>query len=281
MDLPSVFTDFPAHRKIAEKVLRLLEQDERVLGVYLSGSFASGRPDEYSDLDFGILVPAEAREQILQEHAKLRAQVGDILADFPATHLGDPNLLITFYREDYPVHVDFQYRIKEELTPRARDRNVAVLLDRSGALEEWKAACGDAVESDAPTPEQLQYFEDRLWAWCIYTDSKIKRGELWEAREAIEYIRNNVLVRVAYYLRSLPFEGNRRIDTKFPRETTSLLESTLPAGHSQKEYSDALFALANAYVQLMDETTRRFGVRIQTKDRGYFIRLLRDQAGRT
>jgi len=264
-----------------EKVLGLLEQDQRVLGVYLSGSFASGKPDAYSDLDFGILVPAEARAQIRQEHEKLRAQVGDILSDFPATHLGDPNQVITFYREDYPVHVDCQYRIKEELTPRARDRNVLVLLDRSGELEEWKDACGGAVESHAPTAEQLQYFEDRLWAWCIYTDSKIKRGELWEARDAIEYIRNSVLVRVAYYLHSLSFEGNRRVDTKFPGATISLLESTLQGGHSQKEYSDALLALANAYVQLMDKTTRRFGVRIQTKDRDYFIGLLRDQAGRT
>jgi predicted nucleotidyltransferase len=281
MELPSAFADFPTHRRIAERILGLLEQDARVLGVYLSGSFASGKPDVYSDLDFGILVRAEAREQVRQEHEKLRAQVGDILSDFPATHLGDPNQVITLYREDCPVHVDYQYRIKEELTPRAKDRNVLVLLDRSGELEEWKDACGGAVESPAPTPEQLQYFEDRLWAWCIYTGSKIKRGELWEAREAIEYIRNNVLVRVAYYLHSLPFEGNRRIDTKFPGATISLLESTLRGGHSQKEYSDALFALANAYVQLMDKTTRRFGVRIQTRDRGYFIGLLRDQAGRT
>ena len=37
--LPRTFDDFADHRRIAENILRLLREDERVLGVYLSGSF--------------------------------------------------------------------------------------------------------------------------------------------------------------------------------------------------------------------------------------------------
>lgn len=270
MQLPSTFVQLPTHKKIAEKIFDLLHQDERVLGIYLSGSFAHGKPDIYSDLDFYILVPAESREQIKKDHEKLRGQVGDIVSSFPATHLGDPNQFITFYRESYPIHVDYQYRIRDELVPRKKDRDALILLDKSGELKEWKDKCGSMEESYSPTQEQLQYFEDRFWAWCIYTDSKIKRGELWEARDAIEYLRNNVLVRLAYYIHALRFEGNRRVETKFPKAIVSSLDATLQKGTLQTHYSDALLAIANCYVEFMDEAAKKFNIKIQEKDREYF-----------
>ena len=275
MTFSSAFEQFPAHKKIAERISDLLQQDERVLGIYVSGSFAYGQPDMYSDLDFYILVPLELREQIKKDHETLRGQVGDIVSDFPATHLGDPNQFITFYQDSYPIHVDYQYRVKDELAPRKIDKDVLILLDRSGELQEWKDKCASVEESYSPTQEQLQYLEDRFWAWCIYTDSKIKRGELWAARDAIEYMRNNVLIRLVYYIHSLRSEGNRRIETKFPKEIPSLLESTLQKGHSQKDYGNALLALANCYVGLMNEATKIFSIEIQEKDREYFKGFLR------
>lgn len=275
IELPSSLSTFPTHKKIAERIVALLQQDKRVHGIYLSGSFACGRPDAYSDLDFYILVPEETREQIKADHKTLREKAGDVVSDVVATHLGDPNQFITFYREDYPVHVDYQYRVSAELVPQRKDRDVLVLLDRSGELLEWKNKCADAVEIHSPTQESLQYFEDRFWGWCIYTDSKIKRGELWEPRDAVEYIRNNVLIRLLYYANSLRPEGNRRIDCKFPMKNLGLLESTVQRGHSREEYAAALLALANCYVQFMDDVTKQFGVRIREKDREYFRTFLK------
>lgn len=276
MKLSSTFAQFPAHKEITEKIFHLLQQDERVLGIYLSGSFVYGKPDMYSDVDFYILVPLETREQIKKDHEKLRNQVGDVISDFPATHLGDPNQFITFYRGSYPIHVDYQYRVKDELAPRRKDKDVLILLDKSGELQEWKNKCSSVEELYSPTQESLQYFEDRFWAWCIYTDSKIKRGELWEARDAIEYMRNNVLVKLAYYTSSLRSEGNRRIETKFPKEIILALELTLQKGHSRKDYAGALLELANCYVQFMGEAVKKWGIKVQEKDREYFKKYLKE-----
>ena len=54
-----------------------------------------------------------------------------------------------------------------------------------------------------------------------------------------------------------------------------LLESTLPAGHSQNEYADALVALASVYVYFMDKITGQFDIVIQQNDRLYFLGFLR------
>lgn len=270
MKFPPIFAQFPAHKNIAAKIVDLLQRDEKVLGLYLSGSFAHGKPDMYSDLDIYIFVPAESREQMIKDHEQLRGKVGDIVSEFPATHLGDPNQIITFYRGNYPIHVDYEYTVKDELTLRKKDEDVLILMDKTGDLQKWKTACANANEPYSPTQEQLQYFEDRFWAWCIYTDSKIKRGEVWEARDSLEYMRKNVIVRLVYFMHSLRSEGNRRIETKFPKDTVQLLESTLPKGHSQKEYSETLRALANCYLECMEEVTKKFNIAIHEKDRDFF-----------
>jgi predicted nucleotidyltransferase len=266
MDLPPSFDRFSEHRKIAENILERLKPDERVLGVYLSGSFAHGRADRYSDLDFYIVVASEHRDRIKQDHASLRADVGELLSDFPATHMSDPNQLIALYKASYPVHVDYQYRTPEELAARTKDRHVLIFWDKSGELSAWKNKCAEVRETYAPTQESLQYFEDRFWTWCIYADSKIRRGELWEARDMIEYLRNNVIVRLISYSKSVPFEGNRRLETKFSDETLSVLQSTLQKGHSPNGYAKALLSLADLYVELMDRAIKKFRLEIQRSD---------------
>ncbi len=275
MELPQSFLTFPAHKRIAQRILDALVSDERVLGAYLLGSFAHGTADQYSDLDFYILVPSAARETIKNDHARLRHEVGQLVCDFPATHLGDPNQLISYYGEDYPLHVDYQYRIADELVPVPTNRDAVILLDKTGELQAWKSKCAAMKESYAPTQDQLQYFEERFWAWCVYTDSKVKRGELWDARDAIEYLRNNVLVRLAYFIEDLRPVGNRRLETKFTNQILNSLEATLQLGHTQADYASSLRAIADCYIVLMDRTTRQFKIEIHEKDRKYFQSFLK------
>jgi hypothetical protein len=112
-------------------------------------------------------------------------------------------------------------------------------------------------------------WEKRFWAWCLYTDAKIKRGELWEARDAIEYLRSNVLVRLAYNAHGLRPEGNRRIDTKFRKGALAELERTLPADHSQSAYGDALDATAQCYIDFIRDAANKANVAVQERDRAY------------
>src|SRR3989338_110542 len=171
------FINFPDHQKVAFSALDLLSRDERVIGLYLSGSFADGQPDKYSDVDINILVEEAQREQIIKDHSRLIQQVGKVATVFPATHMHDPNQIIVFYEETIPIHVDYQYRIDSELTPKPKNKNITIVLDRNGRLTAWKQECQKAEPEKPPLQEKLQYFEDRFWGWCWYTDTKVERGE--------------------------------------------------------------------------------------------------------
>lgn len=268
----SKFEKFPEHYSVLEKAVSLLITDPRILGIYLSGSFANGQPDQYSDLDINLLVSSADRESVVKDHEKLRSEVAKIATWFPAVHLNNPNQIIVFYEKRYPIHVDYEYKTPEELKPIAKGKDAFILLDKDGALDKWKAVCSETKENMSPTLERLQYFEDRFWAWCTYTDGKIKRGELWEARDAIEYIRSNVLNRLAYYVNDLGNEGNRRLERKFPKEMLEKLESTIPVTHATDSYEKALLNMLDVYKTFFDRAINSRGITgIKNADREYFM----------
>lgn len=271
------FTNLPNHQRVTFSALDLLSRDERVIGLYLSGSFADGQPDKYSDVDINILVEEVQREHIIKDHSRLIQQVGKVATVFPATHMHDPNQIIVFYEEAIPIHVDYQYRIASELTPKSKNKNVMIVLDRNGRLTSWKQECQKAEPEKPPLRERLQYFEDRFWGWCWYTDTKIERGEFWEARDAIEYVRSNVLIALAYFKLDLPNEGGRRIEKKFPKDMIDMLVKTVPSGLDKQSYKTALLGLIDGYKQLFQGVLdNNSSLQINEADRAYFIEAIKN-----
>lgn len=270
---------FPEHWQIASRAIKRLGADERVLGLYLSGSFAKGKPDRWSDIDLHVVVPDGAVDEVLGSHERLIREVGDIATSFPATHLGDPHLIIVFYRASEPIHVDYQYRALGALKPKREDSGVIILLDRARELERWREACRRDPAAPGPTAERLQYLEDRFWGWCWYAHAKIERGELWEARDAMEYMRSHVLVPLARR-RGQHLEGNRRLEDELPTETQDLLTTTVPASHGASGYSKALDRITHAYSQLFDSLPAKDRAQVVQVDRDYFREAIRnDSAG--
>jgi predicted nucleotidyltransferase len=267
----TAFAAFPEHWRIASRAIELLAADEQVSGIYLSGSFAKGKPDRWSDIDLYLIArPDSSVEELIRRHDKLIRDVADVATLFPATHLGDPHQLIAFYRASEPIHVDYQYRKLGWLVPRQRDSDVIILLDRHGDLTRWREACRTAAAESSTTPEQLQYLEVRFWGWCWYAHTKIERGELWEARDALEYLRSNVLVTLAHHDGQV-FEGHRRLEQKLKPDVQDLLASTIPASHNTSSYREALDRIIDAYQRLFDRLPAAASEGVTLLDSDYFI----------
>jgi predicted nucleotidyltransferase len=262
---------FPDHWRIASRAIELLAADDQVLGLYLSGSFANSKPDRWSDIDFYIIARRDSSiDELISDQNKLIRDVADIATLFPATHLGDPHQVIVFYRASEPIHVDYQYRKVDSLVPRPQDSNVMILLDRGGDLARWREACRLAPVVPSTTSEQLQYLENRFWGWCWYTHTKIERGELWEARDALEYLRSNVLVPLGHDEGQV-LEGNRRLERKLAPEAQKLLASTIPERHNAGSYGQGLARTSAAYMALFDRAPANVRAGVTLVDRAYII----------
>ena len=64
---------------------RAQRADAGVLGLYLSGSFAKGMPDRWSDVDLYVVVADGMVEEMIDSHHQLIRAVGDVATLFPAT----------------------------------------------------------------------------------------------------------------------------------------------------------------------------------------------------
>ena len=103
------------HQEFITKAVSVLQQDSRICGIALCGSFTTGTMDEYSDLDFMIAVEPESFEQILGARVTIAGKLGDLLSAFTGEHIGVPDLLICLY--DAPLLHPRGVRHLERIAP--------------------------------------------------------------------------------------------------------------------------------------------------------------------
>jgi hypothetical protein len=234
---------FPQHDAKLQAAVRLVPECDDALGLVLGGSFAEGIADVFSDVDLKVVVDAERVPAAMEwRDARLVDGCGSAVARFSGEHVGLPGLLIVLY--DDLVHVDFQVMSTEEAAVLSALPHV-VLWTRGEALAR-------ALE-EAPAPAgrvDAAWFEARMWTWLWYTQTKVLRGELYEAADAISYMRTNVLFPLLAAARGRRPGGARRVEGLLG-ELEAPFAATLPS-LDRAEAMAALQHVADLYAQLAD-----------------------------
>ncbi len=222
-----------------------LATDNRFVGIAAGGSFLSDSMDDFSDLDLVIAVEGNHYESIMADRRRIAGSLGAILAAFTGEHVGEPRLLVCLYDGLPILHVDLKFLLFSDLAQRVEDPYV--LWEREGrftkALKEGIALY--------PTPN-LQWIEDRFWAWIHYAATKIGRGELFEALEGLSFLRTTVLGPLALLKSGARPVGVRKVEKLAP-EYVRDLQSTV-ASHDAIDCLRALHASVEMYRSLRANT---------------------------
>ena len=236
-----------------------------MLGMAITGSFVEGHPDEFSDLDLRVVLGDGAFRRFFSERGRFLERCGDPVAAFTGEHVGEPNLVITLF--DDLVHVDFLFAEIGEMPERNDGRAVRVLWERDPRV-------GDAFGPPyAPDPRaDLAWLEDRVWTWACYTQSKILRGELYEALSALSWMREWVLFRVLAVRSSIRVRGARFAED-LVGEHGRRIASTV-ARPDPGSAMDALRTTVDLYVLLADPLLAREGVPRSNRARAVVIHAL-------
>ena len=237
MTLPSL------HRAFLERALPVFQADVRLAGVAAGGSYITGEMDDHSDLDLVVVSPPETSREVLRDGPDIARRLGPLLAAFPGDHVGEPRLLICLYGPPL-LHVDLKFLSLEELLHRIEDP--AILWDRDGALR----AAISRSPAEYPRP-RFQWIEDRFWVWVHYTATKINRGELFEAIDALAFVRAKVLGSLALLQAGVRPSGMRRVEQRAPARIAAL-RSTL-SFHDTTSCRDALMATVALYTELREQ----------------------------
>jgi hypothetical protein len=234
LDLPEVHAAFLA------TALERLQADARLLGVAAGGSVLTRSADEYSDLDLVIAVEPASFQAVLEEGQRIAADLGPLLAAFTGEHVAEPRLLICLYGPPL-LHVDLKFVALPDLAERVEDP--LVLWERDGRV----SAALSRGTAAYPQPD-LQWIEDRFWTWVHYTTVKIGRGELFEALDALAFLRNGVLGPLALQAKGARPQGLRRIEFLAP-DFAAEMRRTI-GGYDARLCAEALQAAADLYRRL-------------------------------
>ena len=232
-----------AHHRFLERAIPRFRADARLAGVAAGGSFISGRLDEHSDLDLVVISGPDVAAPVLRDGAEIAGTLGPLLAAFVGDHVGERRLLICLYGPPL-LHVDLKFYSLEELAHRVEDPTI--LWDRHGAV---RAAMAHGTA--AYPPPRFQWIEDRFWVWMHYTATKIERGELFEAIDALTFVRARVLGPLALAEAGAQPNGVRRVEQD-AKKRVAALQSTVPSS-DRDSCRNALLATVALYANLREQ----------------------------
>lgn len=231
------------HTDFAESCVEILKQDNRICGIAAGGSWIDDNMDEYSDIDFVIVVEAEDFPNVMKERKEIAEKLGDLLASFTGEHVGEPRLIVCLY--DNPLlHVDLKFVALPDISERIE--NPVILWEKDDLLSKTLTKS----QASFPLPD-MQWIEDRFWIWTHYLATKIGRGELFELIEGISFIRVSVLGPLVKVRNGQLPRGMRYIEKEAADEVPRFLDTL--AKHNKKDCIKALESAVQFYIELRDD----------------------------
>lgn len=217
------FRDQPVHMGLLMRAADALKEDERVLGLYVSGNPDT---DEFSDVDLMIVSKREDIRSLEEDRYMIASKVGEIRSEAMALV---PHTYVVNYEEG--VKMDYCFHVYPE-RPRPDKAYIDIIYDPTGHLAElMEASKGLSWDIDL---DELRNRVQHYYVTFSYTVAKLERGELWDARDCVEFYRNTMIT-LESILAKRKKEGYRRIEQKLPREKLAHLEDTIPQDLSRPE----------------------------------------------
>src|SRR5262245_51205788 len=234
---------------------RLASRDD--LGVFIGGSLVKGTVTEVSDIDFQLIIRPGANGDAVRAWVKQETlKLGAVLAQFPADHLGRPDIEVYFLEcNDKLVKIDI-WTLEFEQLFFLNNSSYALVCDPDDFVTAGlKKLPG---ETAAPLPD----FSDRhhkFVGWMWYTFAKIHRGGMLEAIESLDYMRSYVILPFAHYIEGNPLHGYRHIEKRLSPPRLTALRKTFAQNDSKAEVTRAFWATVEMFAALQQPLNDKLG----------------------
>ncbi|MET3598927.1 nucleotidyltransferase domain-containing protein [Martelella mangrovi] len=228
-----------------------IERSPEIDALYLSGSFAVGLEDEYSDIDFVLVAGEGASDAVAALWRKAVEAVGEPVlwrdrVTFPS--------LINAVTEDW-LRIDVIILKPEQLKTRYRNE-LRVLFDRAGLRD----TLADRPEQPQPDPKRLKYQFEEFIRILGLLDVAAGRGEYINGVTGIFHLRN-LLVDLLIQETAAPHRGGALHLNRLITEEQKALMRSLPSPAATREAMiDVHLAYARAYLPRARRLATRRGV---------------------
>jgi predicted nucleotidyltransferase len=175
----------PNQQVVMDRFIHACQEDDRVIAAYLSGSYASGTADEYSDLDLALITTDEDFDEFCAHREDFMRRLGEPL-----------------YLEDFGSPFTVHYILEEEVEGELNIGRVSqfeqitigsyqVLLDKRDIL---RGAVFHGVHPQlSEQTEKLRGLLTGFWHEWLHFTTAVGRGQVWWAQGQLEELRGYCL----------------------------------------------------------------------------------------
>jgi hypothetical protein len=239
-------TQFP-QLALLERIVDALKTMPQVRAAFMRGSFYSGQPDAYSDLDIYIVVDDASGERLIALGRQV-LQAADRILWISVLDSMPPRLRALV---GGPLRVDLAIVTPATLPPYEGWR---ILLDRDNLLRD-RARQLQAAEG--LQPEHVLKACDEFW-WNLFSSvSQLKRGQLWMALHLLDSCRSD-LAQIMRWRRDPghPAERFLHLEQHLTAEDQQALAQTL-AQYDLRSIAEALLCASDAFDPAAREVAAR------------------------
>ena len=236
---------------ILQRVKSLVADDPRFMGMWTVGSMATGKADQYSDLDVYLLVETSNYDQVYSEKTSFAEKIGKVLSTFEVEW---PNCQLLGVILDICVEVDLCYCKPENLEIFGPYK---IEIDRKGNLQELLSKHTVSYETDVK--KHLREHMDFAAYNLLHAINMVGRGEYWSSIRQIEILRKRVIGLIGLRTKTDVEEEYRKLESLVNNELNQSLQNTL-CDYSAESIARAVHATAILFKEEAENLCQKEGV---------------------
>ena len=186
--------------QIKNKILECAKSDDDIKGVVAIGSTTRSdvKADEYSDLDL-FIVTVNTEPWFSGEYPK---RFGNVNISFIENTLGGGKERRCIYDEDKDVDMilltpeQFEAAIKEGVAQWVMNRGYEVLYDEMDFTSLLEKNITHGVTAPSMTEDEFTNIVNDFYFHNIWSYKKLKRGEIWSAKNCVDSYMKRYLLRM-------------------------------------------------------------------------------------
>jgi predicted nucleotidyltransferase len=244
-------------RAFIDRFARACSADDRVVAAFLSGSYAAGTPDRYSDVDLLVVAAHGAYERLFEERWRIMAQLGELVLAEDFRGFGR-DMLLYLYADGVDGEVDLHRRDSASWVDPSR---LQPLVDKDHVAAELRAwPTAPAADRQRRAEQLVRQFWRQVWLGA----AAVARGRLLTAHGSLEAARVCCVnaARLGHDLTSpWSLSGYEKAESVLAAsEQTALGRTFVPL--EARALSGALGELAELFGSLTRELARRHEITV-------------------
>ncbi len=227
--------------RVRARLLELADSDPDVVAAAITGSYAAGTSDEWSDVDLAFSIRGSVQNALERWTPRL-------YADFGALHHWDLPWGSSVYRVWLlagGLEVDISFTPADDFGPRGPN---------------WRTVFGEAAELVESPPQRRDDLLGLAWHHVLHARICIERRQRWQAEWLIGGIREHVLA-LACLRFGYPTRFAKGVDL-LPAEVTQPFEETLVRSLDEAELRRALATAVSALLAELQRTDADLAARL-------------------